>query len=158
MDDKSQLRQNLMLALITAVLAFVGSAGGILITSAQQRADWERSTGFDMRQKLLDTRVDLIERTVRVMSQANTARVLASQSEGAASLREDTDALMALNSEFAATLALDTIYFGPQTKQAVNAVLQTKDRWWDADESLRRALVAALSAELTYNLETSEGN
>jgi hypothetical protein len=156
MDDKSQLRQNLMLALITAVLAFVGSAGGILITSAQQRADWERSTGFDQRQKILDTRVDLIERTVRLISQANTARVLANQAEGASALREDRETLMALNSEFAATLALDAIYFGPQTKQAVAAVLQTKDRWWDADETLRRNLVTALSTELMYNLETSD--
>jgi len=158
MEDKSQFRQSLILALITAVLAFVGSAGGILITSAQQRADWERSTGFDMRQKLLDTRVDLVERTVRIISQTNTARALASPTEaGGNTLREDREALMALNSEFAATLALDAIYFGPQTKQAVSAMLQAQDRWWEADEALRRNLVAALSSELMYNLETSDG-
>jgi hypothetical protein len=155
MEDKAQFRQTFMLAMITAVLAFVGSAGGILITSAQQKAEWERSTGFDQRNKILDTRVDLIERTVKLISQANTARALASQTDsGAASLREDREALMTLNSDFAATLALDAIYFGPQTKQAVSAMTQAKDRWWDADETLRKNLVAALSAELMYNLES----
>jgi len=99
----------------------------------------------------------LVERTVRAISQANTARVLSNQTEGASSLQEDREQLMELNSEFAATLALDAIYFGPQTKQAVSAMLQAQDRWWDADEALRRNLVTALSAELTYNLETSDG-
>lgn len=172
----SSFRQNFSLALIAGILAFGGAVAGGVITNAAQRAVWEEEFAYDAEQRIVDMRIDLIERTVMLMSQSyavqetekdNIAAALSSVAKVAAdptsivglikkSFREQTVEkckAIASRKEYTNILKLDQVFFGPKTNRAVEKLLKVKP-WWDAKDKDREALIDAMHGEFLDGFQT----
>ena len=172
----STLRQNISLALIAGILAFGGAVAGGVITNAAQRALWEDEFAYDAEQRIVDMRIDLIERTVMLMSQSyavqetekdNIAAALSSVAKVATdpksimglikkNFREQTVAkckAISSRKEYTNILKLDQVFFGPKTNRAVEKLLKV-DPWWDAKAKDREALIDAMHAEFLEGFKT----
>ena len=79
------MRVKVILALLTALLAFIGAVGGTLATSLLERSQWERQTGYEYQQGVFKTRLELIERTAEHTNKADIARIYDVGTQGALS-------------------------------------------------------------------------
>lgn len=172
----SGLRQNFTLALIAGILAFGGAVAGGVITNSAQRALWEEEFAYDAEQRIVDKRIDLIERTVMLMSQSyavqetekdNIADALSAVAKVVTdptsimgvikkNFREQTvEKCKAISSrkEYTNILKLNQVFFGSKTDRAVKKLLTVKP-WWDAKPADRKALIDAMHAEFLEGFQT----
>ncbi len=163
----------------TAALAFVGALAGTFLAGYMQENLWERQSSHEERRLILNQRVELIERASVIVNkapiadslndyavlQAEIAKLNAdcvktdekggldqSQCFPQESLIENMKFINGradLNAEFASTIQLVSIYFGPKTRKAAEEYANTAS-WWEADSKYSRALIAAMQDELAY--------
>lgn len=150
----------------TALLAFGGAAAGTYISFRFEEQKWRRTTTYDAARALYGKRMELIERTTRAFNQADSAAILdtyvAAQRKEAAtaetSLRADIlrSVLEAdlkrqdLTNEYATTLTLNAVYFGPKTRKAVVPAM-VQGEWWRVTPEKQHALLQAMYDELAYD-------
>ncbi|MFB0517638.1 MAG: hypothetical protein ACETWG_13710 [Candidatus Neomarinimicrobiota bacterium] len=152
--------------IISAVVVFAAAAAGALITYEVQRDVWEQKLQHEEQQQLVDKRIELMEKTIALMSRSKVVREMDETDKKTTlstlakvgldptkivdvigkSLKEKSlarCAVMESRSEYATILRLDAIFFGDKTRKAVEALLD-EDPWWNADPRLRENLIAAL--------------
>ena len=154
----------LLLALVVAVLSFLGAAGGTIVGSFYGEAQWRREALLAYDQTILNKRVELVDRTARIINRRNSVKRLdvyiqnlvtmatlkPESGSGDAELKKVVDAALSrddLNVELATILSLDALYFGPKTDKAIANLSKAGPDFWAADESLFQALLNALAQE-----------
>lgn len=179
-------RSEYKVALIAAMLAFVGAIGGTLLTGFYQGRQWKQSAKHEMQKLILQKRIEIIERTSKILNKSGVAEMLSGELDlrrkelelgkevaaaalGSKSARTAVDkmnpdsvfgkfkearlTLLEFHSEFAATLQLAKLFFGPSTNKAIDNM--TKDpNWWQAKPDTKSALLQAMNSELTYGIES----
>lgn len=58
------------IALLSAVLAFVGAIGGTVLTGLYQTREWERNSRYEMERMILERRMNVMEKTCKLLNQA----------------------------------------------------------------------------------------
>jgi hypothetical protein len=166
-------KSKVYLAIIVAVLSFVGALAGSLASGKIAEARWERETRFAIQKETYLKRSELLERTIRLLSNIQTLDVVSAtaayslaEGEGlirkGASAQEQVSSVAAaaakakeLQGELSVVMTMDAIYFGPQTRRAV-ATLQLSHKatkpWWNVDSNKTQALLDALASELTFGI------
>jgi len=162
---------SLSLALIVAVLSFAGGAGGTLLASRFEANRWQRETAFSVKKEIFAKRMELLERTVKIVNRLQILDIY--QSSGKYSLVEGEDlvrsgkvAASALatvidgvvkvketQAELSAVMTLDVIYFGPKTKRAVDDLqkaLGSAEPWWRVNQAKTQAVLEATAEELQF--------
>jgi len=163
------LRHKLFLVIISGVVVFAAAAAGAVITYNVQRDVWEQKLQRKDQQRLLDKRIELIERTVNLMGKSTavigqdrdytrsflTAMAKTAQDPTKAvgviskMLKESSEArcdIARVHADFISLLALNDIFFGKRTRTAVRT-LQEVDPWWEADSALKADLIEAIKAD-----------
>jgi len=162
------------LAIIVAVLSFVGATAGTLVTARFETAKWERETDYTFKQALISKRIELLDRTVRIFSKRDAAKVLdvtvkttaeisAARLRQAISKKQDldesksVDRMLAgriqfddLTAEFNSVMILDELYFGPKTGAAIKNMAKNGviERWWELDDKVTADVEAAMYQEI----------
>ena len=72
--DSESRKDKIWLGLVVAVLSFFGAAGGTLIPARLEKAKWDREISYNINREILVKRIELLERSVKVVNQANAAR------------------------------------------------------------------------------------
>lgn len=163
------LRHKLFLVIISGVVVFAAAAAGAVITYNIQRDVWKQKLQREDQQRLLDKRIELIERTVNLMGKSTavigqdrdyTRSFLTAMGKTAQDptkavgiiskmLKESSEArcdIARVHSDFISLLALNDIFFGKRTRTAVRA-LQEVDPWWEADSAIKADLIEAIKAD-----------
>lgn len=68
-------RWQIGVGVFTAVLAFLGSTGGVLLSNRQQMNQWERNSRYELEKMVLERRLELIERTCKTFNKSGMPRV-----------------------------------------------------------------------------------
>ncbi|UCH62291.1 MAG: hypothetical protein JSU77_10850 [Fidelibacterota bacterium] len=165
----TMLRHKLFLVIISGVVVFAAAAAGAVITYNVQHDVWEQKLRREDQQRLLDKRIELIERTVNLMGKSTavigqdrdytrsflTAMARTAQDPTKAvgiiskMLKESSEArcdIAQVHANFISLLALNDIFFGERTRTAVRA-LQEVDPWWEADSALKADLIEAIKTD-----------
>jgi hypothetical protein len=133
--------QHLVVTLLAALLALSGALGGIALTQRAESKRWGRDKQLGWEMTLVNRRIDLLERAVKVVNDAplasSTAKrlrlvlttvpdstfldsehflkgILATTGNASPEFRE----LRSLSREYAATLTMAAVFFGPETYSA----------------------------------------
>ena len=169
------LRQYLTLASLAAILAFAGAIAGSVLSNSAQRALWEEEFAYSSEQRIVDKRIDLIERTIMLMSESyaiqetekdNIKAALSTVAKVAVdptsivgaikkNFREQNVAkckAIASRTEYTNVLKLNRVFFGAKTRRVVDKLLKV-DPWWDAKATDRQALIDAMYAEFVEGYE-----
>ena len=75
MSEPESVKSKAVVLFLTALLAFLGAVGGTFISGYIQRQSWERDKLYEHQQRVLAKRMELIEKTVRVMNSQKTAKL-----------------------------------------------------------------------------------
>jgi len=163
------VRNKLLLVLISVVVVFAAVAAGAFVTYEVQRSVWEVRLEQEDQQQLVDKRIELMERTITVMSRSKVVKdmdedyrktTLTSLAKVGLDPSKIVDVVsktlkekslsrceaMESRTEYVTILRLDAILFGEKTRKAVDALL-SEDPWWAADSTLREALIDAMEAD-----------
>ncbi len=161
------MKKEVTVAIVSAVLASVGSTIGVFITFQLSEKAWDRQVSYDERRIVLKHRIELIERFAKVIAHLDeikknlalieidkTARLAAlDQGKTPPIISEFSEKLsnrnIALEAEYSAVLSLMPIYFGPNSKEAVEKLLASKV-WYEPNEDEINYLYEALSNELYW--------
>jgi hypothetical protein len=167
------LRHKFQLAVIVAVLSFLGALGAALVSGRIEESRWRREIRYTAQREVLQKRMELLERTIRIINRMQTLDIASSAAsysllEGQGSIRSGgsgqagIDAVSAttarikeVQGDLAVVMTLDMIYFGPKTIKAVRDLeksLGTAQPWWKVDAAKTQALLDALSLELSSGL------
>lgn len=167
--------------LITALLAFVGALLGTYMAGSLSEKLWERQARHAHLQKVMEQRVELIERISRIGNlgpkmeslqsfaelQAQLAVLYAECKETMDEAKSDTDChppydaidvvrlsneRAELNAEFSSAMQLVALYFGPDSRKAVEEYSRV-GAWWKADPQYLKALLSSMQDELTHGVE-----
>jgi hypothetical protein len=168
LTPRGELRVNsYWLAVITASLAFLGAGGGTYFGHMLEQRRLERDLDHEWKQYMLQRRLELVDKAVRIINQASAAMML--QGTSRAIVMEGTPAeaehgqissrlerslklrleLAALNAEFGSVMSLANIYFGPKTRAATKALTKYPEGWWNAPGHLQQAVLDAMEREMT---------
>jgi hypothetical protein len=173
-EKSESIRDKLVIAIVAALLSFFGAVGGTMFASQYERTKWDRETNYTAKKELLNKRIELVERTVRVLNQTAAAATLFSSAnlshiEGQQKIlsninnREYKEGLETsiqsylntilkleeLRAEYATVLSLDVIYFGDKTRQAVQGLSPETPKWWEVEQPKKKALLDAMQEELS---------
>lgn len=170
-EKSESITIKVFLAVITAVLAFTGAIGGTIVASRYEREKWVRETNYTYQQNILNKRVELLERTVKILNLGDSARNLdldarMSHYESITrnlSSKGVTDQfwkdylssrlkLEDLDVEFSTVVSLDRIYFGEKTSRAIEELAKSP-KWWEAEDSKKQDLINAMGNELMEGLQ-----
>lgn len=170
-DKSESLTMKIVLVVITAVLAFLGAIGGTIVASTFESAKWVRETNYTYQQNILNKRIELLERTVKILNLGDAAKNLdlgarMSQYELITrnlSSKGETDQfwkdylssrlkLEDLDVEFSIVISLDRIYFGKNTAKAIEELTKSP-KWWEAEDSKKQDLINAMGSELMEGIE-----
>lgn len=173
-------RKELLLACATAALSFVGAILGVYLSSHFDQANWNQRFALKQKQTIIDKRVSLIEKTISLLNdepivkglrgtldmdeQLALIAVRCSQTKKAPrkncnpppsiNTSNDLDSakqMYELNAQLTATLSLDSIFFGPETKKAVQDLKNDgRDGLWSSPQAKKQALVDAMGRELDW--------
>jgi len=182
MSDRETLASKVALALIVAALSFAGSALGSVISSRYEASKWERETNYSSRKSIIEKRLDLLDRTVRIFNKADAAQFLQLHGESLlqlnkadleyaiskhrpgndAEFRNSLDRLLAdrlqlsdMNVELGSVLTLDALYFGSRTRDMIGAIKQKEanGKWWELDGKSRTDLFDAMYQEMSVGFD-----
>lgn len=166
------------LPLITAILAFIGALLGTYMAGSFSEKLWERQAHHAQLKKIMEQRVELIERVSRIGNlgpkmeslqgfaelQAQLAVLYAECRETVKEGENDpycfppSDVIEVtklnneradLNAEFSSTMQLVALYFGPESRKAVEEYSSTRV-WWKADPQYLRTLLSSMQDEIDY--------
>jgi hypothetical protein len=70
------LTPELMGALATGVLSFAGALGGVIVASRLEQANWSQRYTVEYRQKLIDKRVEILEKLVVLFNKAEHVQLM----------------------------------------------------------------------------------
>lgn len=156
-----------LLAMLTAALTFVGAGGGTYLGHRLEQRRQERDLDHEWKQHMLQRRLELVDKAVRIINQASAAMMLQGVSQtiamegtpaevenGQISVRLERSLklrmeLAALNAEFGSVMSLANIYFGPKTRAATKALTKYPEGWWNAPGYLQQAVLNAMEGEMT---------
>ena len=94
--------EKLYLAVIVAALSFVGSAAGSLLTFRAETNKWEREMTFSQKKEIFAKRMELLERTIKIVNHLQTLDMYQSASnyslvEGGSMVRQNHPASRSLD-------------------------------------------------------------
>lgn len=170
-------KKELYLAIGTAMLSFVGAIAGVYLASRLDESNWEKRFTLEQKRVILEKRTSLIERTVILFNKTPTvvglrgsldgekqlamlAAVCAAQKNKVAKgcspppvvdfkrIEEAAKEIHVLSADFAATMSMDRIYFGPNTQKAVTEL--AKGDPWLASDDKKQALIDAMGQEINW--------
>lgn len=169
------MKEQSKIALIVASVTLATSLAGTMLGSYFSRNLWEAQSTLEQRRMIFDQRVRLIERLSVLMNSLQRPvvlqRLLEVEAAKAVLLLECSTSktankykpkecseklepfaalpvhqeMVKLNSDYASTLQLAAIYFGPKTRQAISD-LPTNKQWWEQQPN---AVLRAMQEELT---------
>lgn len=84
--EKEPLSQKIGLAILIATLSFLGATAGTYVTSRYETSRWEHQTDYATRQALLNKRIELLDRTIRISNKRHAAYLLNFDVESTAQL------------------------------------------------------------------------
>ena len=168
-----RFRDKVYLAIIVAVLSFMGGAGGTFLAFRFESEKWQRETSYTVKKEIFTKRMELLERTIKAVNRLQTLDFY--QSSGSYSLIEGKDLIQSgkaaapslaaavdgvvkikeAQAELSAVMTLDYLYFGRKTKQAIGDLqkaLGSAQTWWQVDKAKTQALIDATAAELQVDL------
>lgn len=164
---------NVLLAIFTAILAFMGALGGSFLTGYLNKNLWERQNVYEQKKQIFDQRIKLIERISRIVnlspqmlhyqsyvqlqsSLMNEYIACTKKPSRACNKPDDPKTVLEisnkqtdLNAEFSSAVQLVSMYFGEKTKVAATELSQ-KHPWWEIGEPSFRQLLRTMNDELYY--------
>jgi len=164
----------LLVALLTGLLSLGGVWLGTYLTAQNQRTQWARDTDLAQKREILQKRIELADRTTRVVNRLPVAAYLSSvakidrldsqvavlrKKSGVPASNASVEHIVQaadIKTELLSVMTLDSLYFGPKTAQAVrnlNVALSKKQSWWEVDGKYTQALLDAMGSELKVYLE-----
>lgn len=171
------LVEGVVLAVLVAVLSFLGSATATYLSDARGTKQWERESTLAWQQQILQERISVVERTVLAINNRDSIQQLMDmigaisaeltvaildRQPGSEITVTTSDMLPGLEQrlrvnemsrEFAVALSLCAVYFGPKTLDAVAFFSDSARSWWELDEDAFTHLSDALWSELTYGFD-----
>lgn len=172
-EGASASKTNLFVALFTAILAFIGALGGSYLSGYQAKSLWIHQINFEEKKQILEQRIKLIERVSRLANSAPQMKSFQgyvdlqsrlSQEYYSKNIPEQTtykpdsvskaleigNKRSELNAEFASTLQLVDIYFGPVSQVSVEKLAKLQP-WWELGEPGFRELINSMRSEVYYD-------
>lgn len=156
--------------IVGAIIALIGVISGSLITGFMSKNLWENQIVYEQKKQVLDQRIKLIEKVSKLANLAPQMRNLQNYVQLQSSLLntpevkrfgikvdepskvlEIANKRAELNAEFASTLQLVALYFGPKSKASAQK-LSTQQPWWEIGEPSFRELINAMNEELNNNI------
>lgn len=171
-------RSKFAIALLVAVLSFLGAIGGSYVSNRLEAAKWDRETHYAYEQALLNKRMDLVERTLRILNKGQSALAVSTTLNSAVEVayqrrdknlankkapmldplfRSDMDKinttlaqLSDLDAELGVVLSLDRLYFGPKVGKAIDDMNKTYKggEWWNASRDSTQTLIQTMGREV----------
>lgn len=165
--------ENILIAVLTAVLAFMGALGGSFLTGYLNKNLWEHQIIYEQKKQIFDQRIKLIERISRIVNLSpqmlhyqsylnlqpkllNEYAVCSKKQSSVCIKPDDPKTVLEisnkqtdLNAEFSSAVQLVSMYFGDKTKNAAEELAQ-KHPWWEIGEPSFRQLLRSMSEELYY--------
>lgn len=164
----------LFLTLIAAAVIAAAVGAGALITYEVRQDVWETKYQNENRQQIIQMRIQMLERTIQLMSKSIAVEKSAKTSKKSslkalarlgldpgsivdvisASLDKQTLAkcrFLESHSEYTTILRLDAIFFGDSTRYVV-ADLMDLNPWWSADSTQRESLLLAIEHDFLLGL------
>ena len=164
----------LFLTLIASAVIAAAVGAGAMITFYVRQDVWETKYQNENRQQIIRMRIELLERTIQLMSKS-----IAIEKSGKTSKKSSLKALARLgldpgsivdvisesldkqtlakcrflesHSEYATILRLDAIFFGDSTRYVVAELMDLKP-WWSADHAQREGLLLAMEHDFLLGL------
>jgi hypothetical protein len=169
-------RTNIRVVVGTALLAFLGALLGTFLSGYMQESLWKKKTTYEERRLILNERIKLIDRFSKIINmrpkvrtlqeftelQADIAKLNAScikkgktggldkkecfPQENIIEVMKLTNERAELNAEFASTMQLVVVHFGPKTLKAAESYSKI-GAWWEADPIYSRTLLSGIIRE-----------
>jgi hypothetical protein len=169
-ESKSEWRFHILMAVITAALAFFGAVGGTVITQQFELTKLNREAALAYNREILQRRGQLIEDTIRLANKGTAGSIhslalehskvaaAASKDKAAAlpELAKGYDELLKMNelkAEYGTLISMDAMFFGPKTRAAIVAIDAKPGVWWERKSDDWQPLFDAMYKEWTYGLE-----
>ncbi|MEZ7275795.1 hypothetical protein [Pseudoalteromonas sp. 68 DY56-GL68] len=161
------MKSEIKIVIISSLLAFVGAGAGSFLSFELSENAWERDIEYKEKRLILDQRIKLIERAAKIFALLNEAeknsaliglekqRLLLSIKEGKEIPAEKADVnklsnrSIELRAEYTAVLSLLNMYFGPETKLALQNISKS-EKWYKPSRGDVQAVMNAVSKELHW--------
>lgn len=164
----------LFLTLIAAAVIATAVGAGALITYEVRQDVWKTKYQNENRQQIVQMRIQLLERTIQLMSKSlaveKSAKTSAKSSlKALARLGLDPGSIVDVisenldrktlakcrflesHSEYATLLRMDAIFFGDSTRHMIVELIDLKP-WWSADHAQREGLLLAMEHDFMLGL------
>lgn len=162
-----------------ALIALLGVAVGTVLTSALSFFQWKLEEEKEARDQVREQRIELIDRTSRILASSERVKALASIHEVQSSagntisniciealvsgrtlencdledmnlkLNDINKSIFSAYSEYYATKNLAVIYFCEETKQAFSNLGAGDKTWWLSTEQEQEKLIGAMFEEIS---------
>jgi hypothetical protein len=155
---RTSFYRDLILLAAGGLLAIVGALVNTYVTTKNEAKMWERRTQFELKQKLFNQRIKLIERTIKIF---NKSALVEFYNQGAKSTKAKMtlgDKFIDLHTEFWAVMSLNCIYFGPEVKKSYKLILNKSGRWWKLDSNLKDEYLSNMQKELKLDFQYKHKN
>ncbi len=158
MDQKNMAwLERIGVPLIVGIVAVGGTLGGVVLTdhlAGEQSAEQAR---FTYAQGILNERLDLIERAAATFAQAPGIQAIWFQYTADFNLSslpaDQSQVLAAYNAEYEAVLMMASIYFGQETRTAIQTFSEDAGPWWLKRVDKADAVLIAMHSELMLGID-----
>ena len=170
--------ERVILVMVTSFLSLLAAFGGALFSANIERSVWARNTSYQFQYDVFTKRIELFERTLKIVNSVDkyqslvvlqeinlelleeyskeeplTAETRTKMKDVYEEIRSNQDEMESLSNELAVVLALDAAYFGPETKASIDSI-GASPNWWEIDQEKFKSLLNSLQSELWYGLES----
>lgn len=146
-----------MVVLISLPVSIIGS----YFSTKWQLDNWESQKQIELRENLIEKRMEIIDRAANVMGKTNAAKVMwliyeddvkkMSQNNCKSSDIKDTiNKLADYYGEFKSVINLGLAYFGPKTGRAISDLSDGNVSYWDIDPGKMQLALDAMRSEINY--------
>lgn len=163
------------IVLITALLAFLGAAGGTYITSYFNTTFWEKKMRYEESRSILNKRLELLEKTVGAINNIQYAKDLSTQlsivpeslkiekmkilnnikSEELEKITNkffnNREKLIYERTNYATIMSMNGLFFGKKTLKVIDTIT-TIPNPWDVNITLHNKLLSTMREELYVGL------
>ncbi len=147
---------------MVCALSAIGSWAGVTLTSEYSTSAYQKQRAFDWDAKIFDKRVEIMERMDRLIAKQPGVQdewnryleALQAAKTQRIPPRESSEKLEDFNAGYGNVLLLARVYFGPDTKNAVNDLTKIDSPWWMKSVEKEDAVVSAMTKELSLSLPT----
>jgi hypothetical protein len=158
--------------ILPAILAFLAVLIGVYLTSFFNHTDWQKKADYETRVKILEQRLQLIERTTTVTGKMPStnglfnvyfSNIIDTSKQNRLSASEEivlTEKLGEVRAELRSVMFLNQLYFGDSTKAKIHKYLikEKSKTWWDLPDETYNDIVETMAKELTLNLVPSDNS